>query len=145
MARGLFHLSIITPERAVLALDGEVGILHGRASLLYKLGTGKLRAETPEGEQVFYVDGGLEDMAEDRLAILTQQAKRPQEIDRAAGARRGARHQRQTKKRSRHASKPSRGLGRRSRLDPGYDLASILATRNSKRCERYVSGIGHMA
>jgi F-type H+-transporting ATPase subunit epsilon len=97
MARGLFHLSIITPERAVLeadasfvafpAWDGEVGILHGRAPLLYKLGVGKLRAETPEGEQLFYVDGGFAQMVEDRLTILTQQAKRPQEIDRAAAER----------------------------------------------------------
>jgi F-type H+-transporting ATPase subunit epsilon len=94
MARGLFHLSVITPERAVLeseasfvafpAWDGEVGILHGRAPLLFKLGIGKLRAETPSGEQVFYIDGGFAQMVEDRLTILTQQAKRPQEIDRAA-------------------------------------------------------------
>jgi len=94
MARGLFHLSVITPERAVLeteasfvafpAWDGEVGVLHGRAPLLYKLGIGRLRAETPEGEQVFYVDGGFAQMVEERLTILTQQAKRPQEIDRAA-------------------------------------------------------------
>jgi F-type H+-transporting ATPase subunit epsilon len=97
MARGLFHLSIITPERAVLetdasfvafpAWDGEVGILHGRAPLLFKLGVGKLRAETPEGEQIFYVDGGFAQMVEERLTILTQQAKRPQEIDRAAAER----------------------------------------------------------
>jgi len=97
MARGLFHLSIITPERAVLetdasfvafpAWDGEVGILHGRAPLLFKLGVGRLRAETPEGEQLFYVDGGFAQMVEERLTILTQQAKRPQEIDRAAAER----------------------------------------------------------
>jgi len=97
MARSLFHVSIITPERAVLeadasfvafpAWDGEVGILHGRAPLLYKLGTGKLRAETPEGEQVFYVDGGFAQMLEDRLTILTQQARRREEIDRAAAER----------------------------------------------------------
>jgi len=97
MARGLFHLSIITPERAVLeadasfvafpAWDGEVGILHGRAPLLYKLGIGRLRAETPEGEQVFYVDGGFAQMLEDRLTILTQQARRREEIDRAAAER----------------------------------------------------------
>jgi len=97
MARGPFHLSIITPERAVLeadatfvafpAWDGEVGILKGRAPLLYKLGTGKLRAETAEGEQVFYVDGGFAQMVEDRLTILTQQAKRRDEIDRAAAER----------------------------------------------------------
>jgi F-type H+-transporting ATPase subunit epsilon len=97
MARGLFHVSIITPERAVLeadasfvafpAWDGEVGILHGRAPHLFKLGTGRLRAETPEGEQVFYVDGGFAQMVGDRLTILTQQAKRKDEIDRAAAER----------------------------------------------------------
>jgi F-type H+-transporting ATPase subunit epsilon len=97
MARGLFHLSIITPERAVLeadatfvafpAWDGEVGILHGRAPLLYKLGIGRLRAETPEGEKVFYVDGGFAQMIDDRLTILTQQARRRDEIDRAAAER----------------------------------------------------------
>ncbi len=45
------------------------------------------RAETPQGAQVFYVDGGFAQMAEERLTILTQQAKRPQEIDRAAAER----------------------------------------------------------
>jgi F-type H+-transporting ATPase subunit epsilon len=97
MARSLFHVSIITPERAVLeadasfvafpAWDGEVGILHGRAPLLYKLGTGRLRVEAAGGEQVFYVDGGFAQMVDDRLTILTQQAKRRDEIDRAAAER----------------------------------------------------------
>ena len=97
MARAPFHVSIITPERAVLeadatfvafpAWDGEVGVLHGRAPLLYKLGTGRLRVEAADGEQVFYVDGGFAQMVDDRLTILTQQAKRRDEIDRAAAER----------------------------------------------------------
>ena len=48
MATNTFHCSVITPERAVLeteatfvafpAWDGEVGILHDRAPLLFKMG-----------------------------------------------------------------------------------------------------------
>ena|SRR5436305_4392454 len=98
MAKGdTFHCSVITPERAVLeadatfvafpAHDGEVGILPGRAPLLFKLGIGVLRVESPTvagGEEQLFVDGGFAQMVEDRLTILTEQAKRPAEIDRAA-------------------------------------------------------------
>jgi F-type H+-transporting ATPase subunit epsilon len=107
MAKGdTFHCSVITPERAVLeadatfvafpAHDGEVGILPGRAPLLYKLGIGVLRVEGPTlaggaggagGEESLFVDGGFAQMVEDRLTILTEQAKRPSEIDRAAAER----------------------------------------------------------
>jgi F-type H+-transporting ATPase subunit epsilon len=98
MARSdTFHCSVITPERAVLeadatfvafpAHDGEVGILKHRAPLLYKMGVGELRVETAEGTQRLFVDGGFAQMVEDRLTILTEQAKRLEEIDRAAAQR----------------------------------------------------------
>lgn len=98
MARSdTFHLSVITPERAVLeteatfvafpAHDGEVGVLRNRAPLLYRLGTGLLRAETPEGEHRLFVDGGFAQMVDNRLTILTEQARRPEDIDRAAAER----------------------------------------------------------
>ena len=89
---GTFHLSVITPERAVLetdatfvafpAHDGEVGILRNRAPLLHRLGSGILRAETPEGRQELFVDGGFAQMVDNRLTILTEQARRPEEVDR---------------------------------------------------------------
>ncbi len=92
-----FHCSVITPERAVLeadatfvafpAHDGEVGVLRNRAPLLYKLGAGELRVETPEGKHRLFVDGGFAQMVENRLTILTEQAKRVEEIDRAAAER----------------------------------------------------------
>src|SRR3954462_5853912 len=98
MAKGdTFHCSVITPERAGLeadatfvafpAHDGEVGILPGRAPLLFKLGIGVLRVESSAvegGEERLFVDGGFAQMVEDRLTILTEQAKRLSEIDRAA-------------------------------------------------------------
>ncbi|MFP5288041.1 MAG: ATP synthase F1 subunit epsilon [Thermoanaerobaculia bacterium] len=98
MARNdTFHCSVITPERAVLeteatfvafpAHDGEVGILRNRAPLLYKLGIGELRVESPEGNHKLFVDGGFAQMVENRLTILTEAAKSVDEIDRAAAQR----------------------------------------------------------
>jgi F-type H+-transporting ATPase subunit epsilon len=92
-----FHCSVITPERAVLeaeatfvafpAHDGEVGILPGRAPLLFKMGIGELRVESPEGNRNFFVDGGFAQMVENRLTLLTEQAKTIGEIDPAAAER----------------------------------------------------------
>jgi len=92
-----FHCSVITPERAVLeteatfvalpAHDGELGVLRNRAPMLYKLGTGELRVETPVGRELLFVDGGFVQMVDNRLTLLTEQAKRLEEID-AAGVER---------------------------------------------------------
>jgi F-type H+-transporting ATPase subunit epsilon len=98
MARNdTFHCSVITPERAVLeadatfvafpAHDGEVGILRNHAPLLYKLGVGVLRVETPEGNHAFFVDGGFAQMVENRLTLLTEQARPVSEVDRASADR----------------------------------------------------------
>lgn len=97
MAKDTFHCSVITPERAVLeteatfvafpAHDGEVGILPGRAPLLFKMGIGELRVESPEGNHNFFVDGGFAQMVENRLTLLTEQARAVEEIDRAAAER----------------------------------------------------------
>jgi F-type H+-transporting ATPase subunit epsilon len=85
-----FHCSVITPERAMLeaeatfvafpAHDGEVGILAHRAPLLFKMGAGELRVESPQGNQVLFVDGGFAQMVENRLTLLTEVAKRIEEI-----------------------------------------------------------------
>jgi|SRR6185295_2403449 len=89
-----FHCSVITPERAMLetdatfvafpAHDGEVGILPNRAPLLYRMGIGELRVESPEGNHALFVAGGFAQMIENRLTLLTEQAKRIDEIDAAA-------------------------------------------------------------
>ncbi|MEM9557034.1 MAG: ATP synthase F1 subunit epsilon [Acidobacteriota bacterium] len=92
MADTTFHVSVVTPERAVLetdalfvafpAHDGEVGILPGRAPLLHQLGMGTLRIDTPDAKHVFFVDGGFAQMAEGKLTLLTEQAHRPSELER---------------------------------------------------------------
>jgi F-type H+-transporting ATPase subunit epsilon len=86
-----FKLSVVTPERAALetdatfvafpAWDGEIGIMAGRSPLLVRLGIGRLRAETPEGEKILFVDRGVAQMVDDRLTVLTEEAKEPSEID----------------------------------------------------------------
>ena len=92
MATETFHCSVVTPERAVLdtdeasfvalpAHDGEIGVLRGRAPLLCQLGFGTLRVESKEGKEVFFVDRGFAQMVDDRLTILTEQARRPSEIE----------------------------------------------------------------
>ena len=88
----LFLCSVVTPERAVFerdvrfvalpAHDGEIGILRHRASLLCKLDVGSLRIETEEGLEVFYIDGGFAEMVDNRLSILTEDAKPLAELDR---------------------------------------------------------------
>jgi F-type H+-transporting ATPase subunit epsilon len=91
---GTFHVSVITPERAVLdteatfaafpGWDGEVGVLHNRAPLLYRLGSGLLRVEGAEGKYALFVDGGFAQMVDNRLTILTERTKDIDAIDRAA-------------------------------------------------------------
>jgi F-type H+-transporting ATPase subunit epsilon len=92
-----FHLSVITPERAVLetdvtfaavpAHDGELGILKDRAAMLYRLGAGLLRVDAPEGKRALFVAGGFAQMVDNRLTILTEVAKELDQIDRATAER----------------------------------------------------------
>ena len=92
-----FHCSVITPERAVLecearfvafpAHDGEVGILPNRAPLICMMGIGVLRVQTVDTTHVLFVDGGFAQMLNNRLTILTEQARRVEELN-AAGAQR---------------------------------------------------------
>jgi F-type H+-transporting ATPase subunit epsilon len=79
-----FKASVITPEAILFetdvtgaqipAFDGLVGILHQRAPLLAKLGTGVLRLDTAAGSERFVVSGGYAQMKDDVLTILTSDA-----------------------------------------------------------------------
>lgn len=86
-----FSCHVITPERIVLecdarsvsfpAHDGEMGVLFNRAPMVCKMGIGRLRVESGEGKKTLFVDGGFAQVVDNRLTILTQQAKAPAEID----------------------------------------------------------------
>src|SRR5258708_32030827 len=92
-----FHITVIPPERAVLetdatfaavpAHDGELGILRNRAPMLYRLGAGLLRVDTPEGKRALFVAGGFAQMGDNRLTILTEVAKQLDQPDPGAARR----------------------------------------------------------
>jgi F-type H+-transporting ATPase subunit epsilon len=90
-----FQCVIVTPEQQALdesatqaivpAWDGQVGILTDRAPLLVKLGLGPLRVDLAGGRsRTFVIDGGIAQMKDNRLTILTNQATPAEEIDLAA-------------------------------------------------------------
>ncbi|HZZ43778.1 MAG TPA: ATP synthase F1 subunit epsilon [Tepidisphaeraceae bacterium] len=86
-----FQCTVVTPEaeafnatvsQAILpAHDGLIGILTDRAPLLVKLGTGPLRLDTASGNQYFFLDGGIAQMKDNKLTILTPTAKPASELD----------------------------------------------------------------
>jgi F-type H+-transporting ATPase subunit epsilon len=93
-----FQLSVVTPEREVLAVaarfvalpayDGEIGVLPRRAPLLTQLGAGLLRVEEAGGaKRELFVAGGFAQMVDDKLTLLTEEAREPQSISADAAAR----------------------------------------------------------
>ena len=87
-----FKCTVVTPEQQALdesvaqviipAWDGQVGILTDRAPLLVKLGLGELRIDLPGGQtRKFFVDGGIAQMKDNRLTILTNEATAAEDID----------------------------------------------------------------
>jgi F-type H+-transporting ATPase subunit epsilon len=87
-----FRCTIVTPEEQVLdesltqavlpAHDGLLGILTDRAPLLAKLGQGPLRVDLAAGgSRHYYVEGGIAQMKDNRLTILTNEATPANEID----------------------------------------------------------------
>lgn len=90
-----FRCVVVTPEQQTLdetanqailpAHDGLLGILTDRAPILVKLGIGPLRIDLAGGQKrTYFIDGGIAQMKDNNLTILTQQAIAPENIDVAA-------------------------------------------------------------
>lgn len=89
-----FSVSVVTPEGAVLdceataavfpAFDGEVGILPNHAPLLAKVGIGVLRVTTSGETKRLFVDGGFAQVVDNRLSLLTEQARPLEDLDPSA-------------------------------------------------------------
>src|SRR5438094_9390995 len=81
-----FQIVVVTPEQQVLeetvtqailpAHDGQVGILTNRAPLLVKLGQGPLKLDPAGGgkSRRLYLEGGIAQMKDNKLTVLTQMA-----------------------------------------------------------------------
>jgi F-type H+-transporting ATPase subunit epsilon len=81
---------VVTPERSVLdeaadfvvlpMLDGELGVLPGRAPLIGRLGFGELRTVVGTATHRFYIDGGFAQVRGNVVTVLTSKAVAAEEI-----------------------------------------------------------------
>jgi F-type H+-transporting ATPase subunit epsilon len=86
-----FQVVVVTPEQQVLdetatqailpAHDGLIGILTGRAPLLVKIGQGPLQIDQGGKTRRLYIEGGIAQMKDNRLTVLTQVAVPAEEIN----------------------------------------------------------------
>ncbi|HEV7301720.1 MAG TPA: ATP synthase F1 subunit epsilon [Tepidisphaeraceae bacterium] len=87
-----FHCVIVTPEKqafeanvtqaVIPAYDGQLGILSGHAPVLAKLGVGSLRVDlVGGGSRHFLVDGGVAQMKDNELSIVTDDAVAASELN----------------------------------------------------------------
>lgn len=78
------RLVVVTPETTILdteaefvafpAVDGQIGILPGRAPLVARLGPGELRFRVKAETKRFFIDGGFGQVRENTVTILTARA-----------------------------------------------------------------------
>jgi F-type H+-transporting ATPase subunit epsilon len=81
---------VVTPERGVLdetvdfvalpMLDGELGVLPGRAPLIGRLGYGELRTVVGRTVHRYYIDGGFAQIRANVVTVLTSKAMAAEEI-----------------------------------------------------------------
>ncbi|MEO1584711.1 MAG: F0F1 ATP synthase subunit epsilon [Planctomycetota bacterium] len=87
---GTLRCKLITPEAALIddevtyasvpAWDGLVGLQHGGAPLVAKLGTGELRLDFPDqnaakgGSRSYFIEEGFLRLANDELTLLASKA-----------------------------------------------------------------------
>lgn len=85
------QLKVITPLKLVLDENvdelvapgelGEFGILPGHVPFVSTLNPGELRYKKGSNETVLIIDGGLADIKDDVVNILTDTAQNPSDID----------------------------------------------------------------
>jgi F-type H+-transporting ATPase subunit epsilon len=81
---------VVTPERSLVdepadfvalpLIDGEIGILPGRAPLVGRLGYGELRIKKGNAVKKFFVDGGFVQVRANVVTVLTSRALPLEEI-----------------------------------------------------------------
>ena len=91
------HLTIVTRERKIAELDvdevelpasdGEIGILPGHAPLLALLRIGQMRYRTGTTVMRLVLSWGFAEVLPDRVIVMAETARLPQEIDAAAAER----------------------------------------------------------
>ncbi len=96
MTDALLNVAVITPEGAAYegtasmvvapAFDGEVAFLAGHAPFVGALGAGEMRVTNADGEQRFYLEGGVVQVADDEVVVLAEAVRSIEQLDPAAEA-----------------------------------------------------------
>lgn len=95
MAAALIQIDIISPEKPLYsgeaaslvapAHDGEIGILHGHAPMVAQLGVGEVRISKgvagSDDRDYFAVSGGFIQTSDNKVIIITEEAKAPEDVD----------------------------------------------------------------
>jgi F-type H+-transporting ATPase subunit epsilon len=91
MAGKQLQVDIISPERPLYsgpatsvvapAHDGELGILPSHAPMVAAVGIGEVRITTPTGVDYFAVSGGFLQTSDDKVILISEDAKAPDDID----------------------------------------------------------------
>jgi F-type H+-transporting ATPase subunit epsilon len=86
--------TVVTPEQTALEtkadfvalplFDGEIGIAANHSPLIGRLGYGEMRIKSGGQTQVYYVDGGFVQVADNVVAVLTSRAVPAKSLDAAA-------------------------------------------------------------
>lgn len=89
-----FRLTIVTRERKIVetdaieavlpASDGEIGVLPGHTPLLALLRVGIMRYRTDGKPQSLVLSWGFAEILPERVIVMAETARLPQEIDAAA-------------------------------------------------------------
>jgi F-type H+-transporting ATPase subunit epsilon len=88
--KGRVRCVVVTPERAVLdeiaemvilpMVDGELGVLHGRAPIIGRLGAGELRLKTAGVSKRYFVEAGFVQVRSNVVTVLTAKAQPAEEV-----------------------------------------------------------------
>jgi len=86
--------TVVTPEQTALEtkadfvalplFDGEIGIAANHSPLIGRLGYGEMRIKAGSQTQVFYIDGGFVQVADNVVAVLTNRAVPAGKLDAVA-------------------------------------------------------------
>lgn len=87
-----FELEVLQPERVffkdkvemivVRAIDGEIGIMAGHEPIIIPIGIGKLRIKKDNKWQEAAIAGGILEVNQNKVVILSDAIEWPEEIDR---------------------------------------------------------------
>ncbi len=88
------HVDIVSAEGEIFSgaanmvfapgIIGEIGIAPRHAPLLTSLNAGEVRIQNEEGEQYFFVSGGILEIQPFKVTVLADTALRADDIDEAA-------------------------------------------------------------